>query len=94
MQDAPGSELFTVLNVLDVALGMMAAISEEEVIFSNTSSGRCDSTRSERRDGHRVSTQVFPPSMGPVENMNKELCGLVRCFRIYLREKSEDGDHD
>ena len=28
------------------------------------------------------------PSMGPVENMNKELCGLVRCFRIYLREKA------
>ena len=29
------------------------------------------------------------PSMGPVENMNKELCGLVRCFRIYLREKAK-----
>ena len=28
-------------------------------------------------------------SMGPVENMNKELCGLVRCFRIYLREKAK-----
>ena len=27
--------------------------------------------------------------MGPVENMNKELCGLVRCFRIYLREKAK-----
>ena len=26
--------------------------------------------------------------MGPVEKMNKELCGLVRCFRIYLREKA------
>ena len=29
------------------------------------------------------------PSMGPGENMNKELCGLVRCFRIYLREKAK-----
>ena len=28
------------------------------------------------------------PSMGPVENMNKELCGLVRCFRINWREKA------
>ena len=27
--------------------------------------------------------------MGPVENTNKELCGLVRCFRIYLREKAK-----
>ena len=26
---------------------------------------------------------------GQVENMNKELCGLVRCFRIYLREKAK-----
>ena len=29
------------------------------------------------------------PSMGPVENMKRELCGLVRCFRIYLREKAK-----
>ena len=29
------------------------------------------------------------PSVGPVENMNKELCGLVSCFRIYLREKAK-----
>ena len=29
------------------------------------------------------------PSMGAVENMNKELCGLVRCFRIDLREKAK-----
>ena len=27
--------------------------------------------------------------MGPVENMNKKLCGLLRCFRIYLREKAK-----
>ena len=26
--------------------------------------------------------------MGPVENMNKELSGHVRCFRIYLWEKA------
>ena len=30
MQDALGSELFTILDILDVALGMMAAISVEE----------------------------------------------------------------
>ena len=30
MQDSPGGELFTVLDMLDVALGMMAAISVEE----------------------------------------------------------------
>ena len=30
VQDAPGSELFTILDMLDVALGMMAAISVEE----------------------------------------------------------------
>ena len=29
------------------------------------------------------------PPMVPVENMNKELCGIVRCFRIYLREKAK-----
>ena len=29
------------------------------------------------------------PSMGPVETMNKELCGLMTCFRIYLREKAK-----
>ena len=29
------------------------------------------------------------PSMRSVENMNKELCVLVRCFRIYLREKAK-----
>ena len=29
------------------------------------------------------------PSMGPVQNMNKELCGLVRRFRTYLREKAK-----
>ena len=31
--------------------------------------------------------------MGPDENMNKELCGLVRCFRIYEIE-SEAGNND
>ena len=30
MQDAPGSELVTILDMLDVAFGMMAAISVEE----------------------------------------------------------------
>ena len=30
IQDSPGGELFTILDMLDVALGMMAAISVEE----------------------------------------------------------------
>ena len=30
MQDSPGGELFTIRDMLDVALGMMAAISVEE----------------------------------------------------------------
>ena len=30
MQDAPGSELFTILDMLHVALGMMAAVSVED----------------------------------------------------------------
>ena len=30
VQDAPGKELFTILDMLDIALGMMAAISVEE----------------------------------------------------------------
>ena len=40
------------------------------------------STRSERRGCHRVSSEVFLANSGPVENMNKELCGLVRCFQV------------
>ena len=34
-------------------------------------------------------SQYSSPSMGLVEDMNKELCGLVRCFRINLREKAK-----
>ena len=33
--------------------------------------------------------KYLSPSMGPFENINKELCGFVRCFRIYLREKAK-----
>ena len=121
LQDAPGSELITILDMLDVALGMMAAISmgengpatyvvsavvehlrfwgRKKVIF------RIDGEPATRALGiaiqHARSEQTViecrpkysSPLMGPVENMNKELCGLVRCFRIYLRE-SEAGGHD
>ena len=117
MQDAPGSELFTILDMLDVTLGMMAAISVEEqgpatnvvsvvvehlrawgrkkVIF------RIDSEPAVRALGvaiqHARSEETViecrpkysSPSMGPVENMNKELCGLERCFRIHLIEKAK-----
>ena len=40
------------------------------------------STRSERRGCHRVSSEVFLANNGPVKNMNKEFCGLVRCFHV------------
>ena len=40
------------------------------------------STRSERRGGHRVSSEVFLANNDPVKNLNKELCGLVRCFQV------------
>ena len=40
------------------------------------------STRSERRGCHRVSSEVFFVNNGPVKNLNKELCGLVRCFQV------------
>ena len=117
VQDAPGSELFTILDMLDVALGMMAAISVAEkgpatyvvsavvehlrawrrkkVIF------RIDSEPAIRALGvaiqHARSEETViecrpkcsSPSMVPFENMNKELCGLVRCFRIYLKAKME-----
>ena len=39
-------------------------------------------TFAERRGCHRVSSEVFFANNGPVENLNKELCGLVRCFQI------------
>ena len=38
------------------------------------------STRSERRGGHRVSSEVFLANNDLVKNLNKELCGPVRCF--------------
>ena len=38
------------------------------------------STRSERRGCHRVSSEVFLANNDLVKNLNKELCGLVRCF--------------
>ena len=32
--------------------------------------------------------------MGPVENMNKELCGVGEMFSHLLETESEAGDHD
>ena len=40
------------------------------------------STRSERRGCHRVSSEVFLANNDPVKNLNKELCGLVRCYQV------------
>ena len=117
MQDAPGSELFTILDMLGVALGMLAAISVEKkgpatyvvsaVVEHLRAWGRkkvifcLDGEPAIRALGvaiqHARSEKTIikcrpkysSPSMGPVENMNKELCGFVRCFRIDLREKAK-----
>ena len=107
MQDAPGGELFTILDVLDVALGMMAATSVEEkepatyvvsaVVEHLRAWGRKKVISSTVNQQYARSEETViecrpkysSPSKGPVENMNKELCGLVRCFRIHLREKAK-----
>ena len=117
VQDAPGKELFTILDMLGVALGMMAAISVEEkgpatyvvsavvehlrawgrkkVIFriDGEPAGRALGVAIQHAQSEETVIECRPkyssPSMGPFENMNKELCGLVRCFRIDLREKAK-----
>ena len=108
---------FTILDMLDVALGTMAAISVEEkgsatclvsaVVEHLRARGRkkvvlgIDGEPAIRALGVAIQharskenvikgrPKYSSPSMGPVENMNKELCGLVRCFRIYLWEKAK-----
>ena len=103
--------------MLDVALGMMAAIRvEEKGPATHVVSAVLEHLRAWRRkkvifriDGepairalgvaiqHARSEETViecrpkysSPSMGPVENMKKELCGLVRCFRIFWREKAK-----
>ena len=117
MQDAPGKELSTLLDMLDTALGMTAAISVEEkgpptfvgpavvghfrawrrqkVIFriggepSIRAPGVAEQDAKSEENVIECRPKNSSPSMGLVENMNKELCGLVRCFRIYLREKGK-----
>ena len=54
---------------------------------SNSSTGRCDSTRQERETVIECRSKYSSPSM--VENMSKDVCGLVRCFRIYQRQKAK-----
>ena len=105
-------------NMLDVALGMMAAICVEEqgpgtyvvsavvehlrawgrkkVIFhiGGEPAIRALGVAIQRARGEETVIEFRPkyyssPSMGPVANMNKELCGLVRCFRNYWREKAK-----
>ena len=108
--------LFTIWDMLGVALGMMAAISVEEKGPLHTFSAVVEHLRARGRkkvifriDGEpairalgvaiqqarseETAIECRPkyssPSMGSVENMDKELFGLVRCFRIYLREKAK-----
>ena len=58
----------------------------------NPRTGRGNTIRQERRNCHRMSTQVFLTIDGScLRSMNKELCGLVRCFRIYLLEMAKLG---
>ena len=119
VQDAPGKELFTILDMLEIALGMMAAISVEEkgpatyevsvvvehlrawgrkkVIF------RIDCEPAIRALGVAIQyarseetvmecrPKYSSPSMGRVENMNKELCGLEMLSHLFAGE-SKDGD--
>ena len=104
------------LDMLDVALGMMAAISVEEKGPATSAVSVVEHLRAWGRKkvifrivgelairalgvgiqyARREETVIecrpkySSPSMGPVENMNEELCGLVRCFRTYLREKAK-----
>ena len=120
MQDAPGSELFTILDMLDVPFGMMAAISEGKKQATSVVSAEVEHLRAWGRKKvifridrepairslgfaiqHTRSEEIViecrpkysSPSIRLVENMNKELCGLVRCLPIQKRE-SETGDHD
>ena len=120
MQDPLDKELCTILDVIDIALGMVAAISVKEkglatcvvsavlehlrvwgrkkVIF------RIDGEPAIRTLGvatHYVRSEEtviecrpsIPRHQLAVENMNKELCGLVRCFRIYFWEKAKLETH-
>ena len=75
------------------AWGRKKVIFRNDGVTSNTSTGRCDSLCSSEETVIECRPKYSSPSMGPVENMNKELCGLVRCFLIYLRE-SEAGGND
>ena len=112
VQDAPGEELFT---ILDVSRHDGGTHLEEKGLATNVSVGggrtstwgrkkvvlRIDGEPAIRALGvaiqyarsEKTVIECRPkhssPSMGPVENMNEELCGLVRCFRIYLREKAK-----
>ena len=113
VQDAPGKELFTILDMLDVAPGMMAeqgpaahvvsavvehlrAWRRKKVIFRIDGEpairALCVAIQYARSEETVIECRpkYSSPSMGPVENMNKELCGLVRCFRIYLRGRGKD----
>ena len=109
VQDAPDNDLSTILDMLGIALGMMAAISvEEKGPDTHVVSAVVEDIRAWRRkkvifriDGEpavralgvaikyarseetviECGPKCSSPLMGPVENMNKELCGLVRCFR-------------
>ena len=87
----------------DVALGMMAAISVEEkgpatyvvsaVVEHLRTWGwqRALGVAIQHARSEETVIECRPkyssPSMGPVENLNKELCGLVRCFRIHFRDR-------
>ena len=57
---------------------------------SDSCAGRGVTIRQKRRESViECRPKYSSPSMGPVENMNKELWGLVRCFRIHLRVKAK-----
>eukprot|EP00971_Amphidinium_carterae_P079080 1564619-Amphidinium_carterae.1 len=117
LQDSPGSELFTILNVLDVNTGMIVSIScENKGATAHVVNTVCAALQNwgrkaiiMRSDGEpaikaltkaiqtkREHTTVLEhspryssASMGAIENVNKEVSGLVRVYRLMLKDKAK-----
>ena len=60
----------------------LALASDTTRCFDLCGKGGLVNVMSEINTAGVVSSEVFFANNGPVENMNKELCGLVRCFQV------------
>ena len=104
MQDAPGKELLAAMSVEEKGLApyVVSAVVEhlrawgrrKEIFHINGEPAiRALGVAIQYARSEETVIECRPkyssPSMGSVENMNKELCGQVRCFRVYLREKAK-----